>query len=556
MIALPPGTPRDRQDDRGSSRRRTRRPTSRSSGRPDRTRADRPRRRRTPRPGSPRPSGPPPGPCRRGAAQLDESFRPGRVVGDFELLASAGRGLVRQGLSRPRRSRLGRQVALKVSAARTRGPDPGQPGARPHRPRLLRDGRSRAGAPAALHAVRGRHDAGAGDPAPRRSRPGGLGRPDPAGGGRRARPAAGRPRPGGAARPRGPGAVRLGRGRLPDRGPAGRGPGLRATRRGVLHRDIKPANILVNPYGRPLLADFNLAIEQSEPSTASGCSAGRLAYMAPEHLEAFNPHDPTAPRRWTQRSDLYSLGVVLFELLTGRRPFGGRGPAPAGRGRSGRWPGVAGGRARRRGPIDPDIPPALDRALRRCLEPGPVATPSLGGRAGPGPRGLPGAPAIESATCRPAAHLGPAPAHAPPTIWLVADFLPHLLASVINISYNALQIVGHLTLDAAVPLLRPRAGLQRRGLPRSRLADRLSAGRAGLPRPGGRSRSGAGRGRGRRRGPRDGPWSGRSGWSHCLVPAGCPGASSSRWSSPAVHRSAPIGPRSSAISSSRSGSRG
>src|SRR5262249_36731870 len=62
--------------------------------------------------------------------------------------------------------------------------------------------------------------------------------------------------------------------------------------RGVLHRNIKPANILVTPYGKLLLADFGLAHDGRR--TAGGPFGGTLPYMASEHLDAFNPEDPTA----------------------------------------------------------------------------------------------------------------------------------------------------------------------------------------------------------------------------------------------------------------------
>ena len=95
-----------------------------------------------------------------------------------------------------------------------------------------------------------------------------------------------------------------------------------AHRNGVLHRDIKPANILVNPYGRPMLADFNIS-SQPVGSEASGeeMFGGTFAYMSPEHLDAFNPGDTTGHEAVTARSDLYSLGLVLQQLLEGRISF-------------------------------------------------------------------------------------------------------------------------------------------------------------------------------------------------------------------------------------------
>ena len=94
-----------------------------------------------------------------------------------------------------------------------------------------------------------------------------------------------------------------------------------AHRQGVLHRDIKAGNVLVSQYGRPLLVDFNMA--ETEATLASGDSmfGGTLPYMAPEHLDAFNPLHPAATSAVTAASDQYSLGVLVYELATGRLPF-------------------------------------------------------------------------------------------------------------------------------------------------------------------------------------------------------------------------------------------
>jgi serine/threonine protein kinase len=95
-----------------------------------------------------------------------------------------------------------------------------------------------------------------------------------------------------------------------------------AHRQGILHRDIKPANILFNGYGRPMLADFSLACPSlPQPgSTDSQAFGGTLSYMAAEHLDAFLSRDRAARQAVDERSDLYSLGIVLFEFLTGRLP--------------------------------------------------------------------------------------------------------------------------------------------------------------------------------------------------------------------------------------------
>ncbi len=135
-----------------------------------------------------------------------------------------------------------------------------------------------------------------------------------------------------------------------------------AHKKGITHRDLKPANILVTKTGIKLL-DFGIA-KIAETTTASEDATVRMAltgnnemvgtlfYMSPEQLQAQGNGQPV-----DARSDIFSFGIVLYEMLTGKRPFAGSSPATV----------IAAILERPAPSITEVAPAALDRLLQRCL---------------------------------------------------------------------------------------------------------------------------------------------------------------------------------------------
>ena len=88
-----------------------------------------------------------------------------------------------------------------------------------------------------------------------------------------------------------------------------------AHRRGMIHRDLKPANVMLDPQGQPILMDFGVAkIVGGQQHTATGAIVGTVAYMSPEQIRGL---------KVDERADIYSLGIMLFEMTAGRPPFEG-----------------------------------------------------------------------------------------------------------------------------------------------------------------------------------------------------------------------------------------
>ena len=124
--------------------------------------------------------------------------------------------------------------------------------------------------------------------------------------------------------------------------------------RGIVHRDLKPANILLGRAGEAKIADFGIALDaKGSALTQTGHSLGTPPYMSPEQLLG---------ARVDYRSDLFSLGLVLFEMLAGKRPFAEEDPsgeALVRRIEEGRHPPLR--------KLAPETSRALARAVHRCL---------------------------------------------------------------------------------------------------------------------------------------------------------------------------------------------
>jgi serine/threonine-protein kinase len=131
-----------------------------------------------------------------------------------------------------------------------------------------------------------------------------------------------------------------------------------AHRNGVIHRDVKPGNVLIDRGGHVKVTDFGIARagDMQENLTQTGAVMGTATYFSPEQAQgaAIDP-----------RSDVYSLGVVLYEMVTGRPPFSGDSPVA-----------IAYQHVRETAPaastVNPDVPPDLEACIRKALAKNPA----------------------------------------------------------------------------------------------------------------------------------------------------------------------------------------
>lgn len=194
---------------------------------------------------------------------------------------------------------------------------------------------------------------------------------------------------------------------------------------GIVHRDVKPSNVLLGDDGRVRLLDFGIArTELPLDLTGSGTAIGTLPYMAPEQLTGSNP---------SSSADVFALGVVLYEMLSGVRPFNGLSP-------------VEQLEQQRTPPAPLDAPEPLTALVAAMINPIPAERPSAE-QAGRTLRGwLDGRFEAEAVTA-PVATVAPLPAPARPH---VPRFVGIGLAAVLVLLLAAVSLFGFSAAPAVV----------------------------------------------------------------------------------------------------------
>jgi|688.fasta_scaffold72250_1 serine/threonine protein kinase len=221
-----------------------------------------------------------------------------------------------------------------------------------------------------------------------------------------------------------------------------------AHRRGVIHRDVKPANILFAADATPRLADFNVSFSGiTGRAGAAAYFGGSLAYMSPEQLEVAIP---AASQRKAEdldgRSDLFSLGVVLWEMLYGERPWSNQGSP-------GSWAEALVAELTKRLDALPQRPSQsklmkqatgqiLDEQLRRCLAVDPAQRPASGRELSAALRLALNPKAARRFYPQWRGVMKWIAASPPWLIFLIGGLIPNLLAALFNFIYAAGQVVN------------------------------------------------------------------------------------------------------------------
>jgi serine/threonine protein kinase len=191
-----------------------------------------------------------------------------------------------------------------------------------------------------------------------------------------------------------------------------------AHERGVLHLDVKPGNVLVSPYGRAMLTDFNVSVDRTTLAKGTPMMVGgTVNYMSPEHATLFETRDMGAAlARIDHRADIYSLGIVIREMIVKLSGF----------------------------PRVFESLPELEQIVDKCLSPTP------GGRYASAQeltRALEGCLELRDIVNRlpPAGPITRFTLGFPVAAMIVFSVAPQILGSVVNISYNSMRIVSEFT---------------------------------------------------------------------------------------------------------------